>query len=137
MSLSPIIVVHMTAAILALATGPVALWARKSRTQRTKLHRAFGYAWVTMMLITAISAIFLTARVGPTWFGFGLIHILVPVTLIGLFTAFWSLFKGNISGHRKAMQNVYVGGCVVAGAFALLPGRFLGHMLLTQWRSLV
>ncbi len=137
MSLSPIIAVHMTAAILAVVTGPVALWARKGRQTRPRLHRAFGYAWVTLMLITAISAIFLTARVGPTWFGFGLIHLLVPVTLIGLFTAFWFLFKGDISGHRRSMQNLYVGGCVVAGAFALLPGRFLGHVLMTQWRSLV
>lgn len=53
MQLTPIVAVHMTAALGALATGPVALWARRSRTQHPKLHRAFGYAWVTLMIVTA------------------------------------------------------------------------------------
>ncbi|MGH6637201.1 MAG: DUF2306 domain-containing protein, partial [Polaromonas sp.] len=59
MELTPLIAVHMTAAILATAIGPVALWARMGRTQRPRLHRAFGYAWVTLMVITAVSAIFI------------------------------------------------------------------------------
>jgi uncharacterized membrane protein len=29
------------------------------------------------------------------------------------------------------MRGLYIGGCVVAGLFTLLPGRFLGDML---WR---
>ncbi|NCX26780.1 MAG: FAD-dependent oxidoreductase, partial [Burkholderiaceae bacterium] len=53
MQLIPVIAIHMTAALAALAIGPVALWARKGRVQRTHLHRAAGYAWVTLMLATA------------------------------------------------------------------------------------
>ena len=87
MQLSPLIAVHATAAILAIATGPVALWARKGRLQRPKLHRAFGYAWVTLMLITAISAIFIKAGAGPSWNGFGIIHLLIPAVLFALFGA--------------------------------------------------
>ena len=137
MQLTPIIAVHATAAILAIVTGPVALWARKSSEQRPKLHRAFGYAWVTLMLITAISAMFITGGPGPRLAGFGLIHLLVPVTLFGLFGAFWFLFKGNIKGHRKTMQNLYVGACVVAGSFTLLPERYLGNLVFHQWLGLV
>ncbi len=137
MQLTPIIAVHATAAILAIVTGPVALWARKSREQRPKLHRAFGYAWVTLMVITAISAMFITGGPGPRLAGFGLIHLLVPVTLFGLFGAFWFLFKGNINGHRKTMQNLYIGACVVAGGFTLLPGRYLGDLVWHQWFGLV
>lgn len=137
MALTPIIAVHATAAILAIVTGPVALWARKGREQRPKLHRAFGYAWVTLMLITALSAIFITAEVGPSWNGFGIIHLLIPVTLFGLFGAFWFLFKGNINGHRKSMQNLYIGACLVAGVFTLQPGRYLGNLLFHQWLGLV
>lgn len=59
MQLNPLIAVHMTAALTAIAIGPVALWARKGTTQRPKLHRAFGYGWVTMMLVAAVSAIFI------------------------------------------------------------------------------
>ena len=137
MQLTPIIAVHATAAILAIVTGPVALWARKSREQRPKLHRAFGYAWVTLMLITAISAMFITVGPGPRLAGFGLIHLMVPVTLFGLFGAFWFLFKGNINGHRKTMQNLYIGACVVAGSFTLLPERYLGNLVFHQWLGLV
>ncbi len=136
MSLTPIVAVHATAAILAIITGPVALWARKGREQRPKLHRAFGYAWVTLMLVTAVSAIFIKAGAGPSWNGFGIIHLLIPTTLFGLFGAFWFLFKGNINGHRKTMQRLYIGACVVAGSFTLLPGRYLGNLVFHQWLGL-
>jgi uncharacterized membrane protein len=129
MELTPVIAVHMTAALGALATGPVALWARRGRLQRPKLHRAFGYAWVTLMLVTAISAMFIRDFALPNVAGYTPIHLLVPVTLAGLFGAFYKLARGNVRGHRLVMQNLYFGACVVAGAFTLLPGRYLGRML--------
>ena len=57
MQLTPVIAIHMTAALAALALGPVALWARRGAQQRPQLHRAAGYAWVTLMLLTALSAL--------------------------------------------------------------------------------
>lgn len=132
MQLTPLIAIHMTAAIAAVATGPIALWARKGREQRPKLHRAFGYAWVTLMVVTAVSAIFIRGSALPNLAGFTPIHLLVPVTLGMLFAAFWFLARGNIAGHRKTMQNLYLGACVVAGMFTLLPGRYLGQLLWGQ-----
>lgn len=134
MQLTPLIAVHMTAALLAIATGPVALWARKGATQRPKLHRAFGYAWVTLMVVTAVSAIFITGgKELPRLAGFSPIHLLIPVTIAMLVAAFRFLAQGNIAGHRKTMQRLYVGACVVAGAFTLVPGRIVGHFV---WSSL-
>jgi uncharacterized membrane protein len=132
MQLTPVIAVHMTAALGALATGPVALWARRGRQQRPKLHRAFGYAWVTLMVITAVSAIFIRDRSLPNMAGYTPIHLLVPVTLVSLFGAFWKLAQGNVAGHRKVMQNLYIAACLVAGAFTLLPNRYLGRLLWTS-----
>jgi uncharacterized membrane protein len=132
MQLTPVIAVHMTAALGALVTGPVALWARRGRTQHPKLHRAFGYAWVTLMLVTAISAIFIRDRSLPNLDGYTPIHLLIPVTLAGLFGAFWKLAHGNVAGHRKVMQALYFSACIVAGAFTLLPGRYLGRLLWTS-----
>ena len=43
--------------------------------------------------------------------------------------AIWHIRRGNVDGHRKAMKGMYIGGCVVAGLFTLLPGRFLGSLL--------
>ena len=36
-NLSPAVAIHLTAAVLATALGPVALWARRSRAQRPRL----------------------------------------------------------------------------------------------------
>ena len=132
MQLTPIVAVHATAATLAVLTGPVALWARKGRTQHPRLHRAFGYAWVTLMLVTAVSAIFIRDRGMPNIAGFTPIHLLVPVTLVSLFGAFYFLFKKNIALHRSIMQRLYFAACIVAGVFTLLPQRLIGHALWTQ-----
>lgn len=129
MELTPVIAVHMTAALGALATGPVALWARRAGAQRPKLHRAFGYAWVTLMLVTALSALFIRDFQLPNLAGYTPIHLLVPFTLLSLFGAFHKLAKGNIAGHRMVMRNLYLGACVTAGVFTLLPNRYLGRML--------
>jgi uncharacterized membrane protein len=133
MQLTPVIAIHMTAALGALVTGPVALWARQGRAQRTHLHRAFGYAWVTLMVITAVSALFIRDFGLPNMAGYTPIHLLVVTTFASLFVAFRHLVQHNIAGHRKTMQRLYYGTCVVAGAFTLLPGRYLGHLVWDQW----
>jgi uncharacterized membrane protein len=132
MQLTPLIAIHMAAALGAVATGPVALWARKGREQRPRLHRAFGYAWVTLMVVTAVSAIFIRDFGLPNLAGYTPIHLLIPVTLFGLFGAFWFLARGIVAGPRKTMQNLYIGACLVAGIFTLLPGRYLGSLLWGQ-----
>jgi uncharacterized membrane protein len=134
---TPLIAVHMTAALLATAIGPVALWARKGAVQRPTLHRAAGYAWVTLMLLAATSAIFIHGANGFHIGGFGIIHLLILLTYGMLFKAFWYLAKRNFAGHRKTMQGLYVGACIVAGAFTLMPDRLLGRLVLGQWLGLV
>lgn len=130
MSMTPAIAIHVTAALGALALGPVALWARRSRAQRPQLHRAAGYAWVTLMVITALSALFIRDGAPlPRWNGFSPIHLLVPVTLGSLVLAFVALARSNIRLHRGTMIGLYFGACVTAGVFTLLPDRMLGQML--------
>lgn len=129
MPLTPLIAIHMTAALTALAIGPVALWARRGGTQRPRLHRAFGYAWVTLMVMTALSAGFIRDFRLPNIAGYTPFHILVPVTFYSLFRAFQRLAQGNVVGHRKVMQRLYINACLVAGSFTLLPGRYLSHLV--------
>ena len=132
-SFTPVIAIHAAAALAALLIGPVALWARQGAMQRPRVHRAAGYAWVTLMVAAAVSALFITGGGGPRWGHFGLIHLLIPVTLAGLARSFVHLARGRIAAHRALMQQLYVGACIVAGVFTLLPGRLLGHAL---WRQL-
>lgn len=133
MEMSPLIAVHATSATLALVTGPVAIWARKGATKRARLHRAFGYAWVTLMLVTALSAVFIRGGEIPNLHGFSPIHLLIPLVLGLLYLSFRYLAQGKIEAHRKTMVRLYVGACLVAGAFTLLPGRLIGELVWVEW----
>lgn len=132
MQMSHVIAIHLTAAVAALVTGPIALWARQGRQQRPRLHRAFGYAWVTVMVITAVSAVFIRDYSLPNLAGYTPVHILVPATFAALVLAFVQLARGNIGGHRATMRRLYFGACIVAGAFTLLPQRYLGQLVWGQ-----
>jgi uncharacterized membrane protein len=134
MQLTPTIAVHMSLALTAVAIGPVALWARMGRATRPRLHRAFGYAWVTCMLGAAFTALFIRDFHLPNLWGYTPIHLLIPLTLVSLFKAFRFLAHGHVAGHRKSMQGLYFSACIMAGAFTLLPGRYLGNLL---WSDLL
>jgi uncharacterized membrane protein len=107
MQLTPLIAIHMSAAMAATATGAIALLARRRAATHPRLHRAAGYAFVTLMVCAAVSACFIRDYRLPNW-------------------------AGNIAGHRQIMRSVYIGACVVAGLFTLLPGRYLGDLLWQQ-----
>ncbi len=133
MQLTPIIAIHISFTLAATAIGPVALWARLGTFIRPKLHRAFGYAWVTCMLGAGFSSLFIRDFQLPNIWGYTPIHLLVPVTFLSLFQSFRFLVQGNIQGHRKTMQWLYGSACIVTGAFTLLPSRYLGQLVWGQW----
>jgi uncharacterized membrane protein len=141
MQLTPVIAIHLSAALAALAVGPVALWARRGQAAgqapRARLHRAAGYAWVSFMLASAVSALFIRDFGLPNIGGYTPIHLFVPYTLGGLFIAFRHLLNGNIAGHRKNMIGLYLGACIGAGAFTLLPSRYLGQLVWGEWFGLL
>lgn len=131
--MTPVIAIHMSAALGALAIGPVVLWSRLGATSRPWLHRALGYAWSTLMVMAAISSFFIRDYNLPNLGGFTPIHLLIPVTFGSLFVAFRAVAKGDLDTHRKTMQTLYFCACVVAGAFTLLPSRYLGKLIWQEW----
>ena len=131
---TPLLTLHMSAALAGTAVGAVALWARRSSGARPRLHRAAGYAWVLLMLVTAISALFIRDFRLPNLAGYTPIHLLVPLLFAGLLVAFGRLARRDIAGHRRAMRITYMGACLIAGAFTLLPNRYLGGLL---WHGLL
>ena len=133
MQFTPLIAVHMTAAIGAVILGPFALWARMGSVQRPWLHRAMGYAYATLMLLAATSACFIRDFNLPNVQGFTAIHLLIPVTLISLWVAFRALAKKDFVTHRITMQSLYVSACLIAGGFTLLPSRYLGNLVWGEW----
>lgn len=132
-SLSPAIVIHLFLALAALALGPFALRARKG----TRLHRATGYAWVTLMLGAALSSVFIRDFNLPNVWGYTPIHILTVGTFAGIAGGIYFVARRRIAQHRKVMWSTYLGGCVGAGVFALLPNRFLGETVWHHWLALV
>lgn len=133
MTFTPNIAIHTTFALSALALGPVALWSRLGARVRPRWHRAAGYAWVTCMLGTALSAVFIRSQLPWTLWGWGPIHLLIVLTVFSLVRAFVYLHQGQPQGHRKTMQTLYVMACIVTGLFTLLPSRLLGQQIWGEW----
>ncbi|PRB79953.1 DUF2306 domain-containing protein [Pseudomonas sp. MYb185] len=96
------------------------------RAKGTPSHRGLGRIYVALMLSTAIIALFMPAQVGPSLGGhFGLIHIFSAVVLVCIPLAIRAARRHQLIAHRAHMLGVYVGGVLIAGAFALMPGRLL------------
>jgi uncharacterized membrane protein len=121
----PLIFFHMLTAIAALLLGALILRARKG----TWNHRTLGWMWVTLMACTTLASAFIRDYRLPNLYGYTPIHGFTLYVSVMLPLAVRHVRRGNISGHRKAMRGIYIGGCVVAGIFTLLPGRFLGGLL--------
>ena len=120
----PAVVVHLVVAAGALVLGPLALWLPKG----TRVHRAAGYAWLTLMAAAALSSAFIRDFRIPNLLGYTALHLLTLATFAGIGLGVWHICRGNVARHRRVMQMTY-GGVVLAGAFAFLPQRHLGGLV--------
>jgi len=118
-----VIQIHLATVLPALAIGT---WQIFLSTKGSRLHRAFGFAYLALMTVTAVAAFFIRS-VGHG--GLTLIHLFVPLTFFGVFAAVWYVRRGHIRGHRSAMLGLYAG-MLAAGALAFLPGRLLHHLFI-------
>jgi len=123
----PAVVVHLVVAVGALVLGPWALWLRKG----SRGHRAVGYAWVALMATAAVSSVFIRDYRIPNLHGYTAIHALTVATFVGIGLGIWHISHRRVARHRRAMQITY-GALLLAGAFAFLPGRYLGGLLREQ-----
>ncbi len=125
----PLVFAHLVTALAALLIGLLVLLRRKG----TASHRAWGWAWVALMGSTALASAFMRDYQLPNLAGITPIHAFTALVAVQLPRGVWFIRRGNVVGHRKTMRGLYIGGCVVAGIFTLLPGRFLGRLL---WQGL-
>ncbi len=121
----PLIALHLAAALLALVVGAVVMARRKG----TVNHKALGWFWVVLMVTTALASVFIRDFRHPNLFGYTPIHLFTVTTALMLPYGIVQIRRGQVSAHRKTMRGLFVGACVVAGLFTLLPGRFLGDLL--------
>jgi uncharacterized membrane protein len=119
----PLVFVHLLAALGALLLGIAILTRRKG----TFSHRTLGWTWVALMATAALSSVFIRDYRIVNVAGYTPIHLLTVTVAVLLPLAIWRIRRGNVTGHRRMMTGLYIGGCIVAGLFALAPARFLGR----------
>ncbi len=126
----PVVFFHLVTASAALVLGIAILRRRKG----TGSHRALGWTWVVLMGSTTLASAFIRDYNMPNIAGFTPIHAFTVLVSVGLPRGIWFIRQGRVDAHRKQMQALFFGACVVAGIFTLLPGRFLGRLL---WHDLL
>jgi uncharacterized membrane protein len=118
-----VIQLHIAGAMVALLIGTVLLVGIKG----SGLHKSLGWIWVVAMALTAISSLFIR-NINSGDFSF--IHLLSGWTLVALPMAIFAIKRRKVAVHRKAMTGMFVGGLLVAGLFAFIPGRLFWQVFL-------
>jgi uncharacterized membrane protein len=120
-----LIQVHLASVVPAFVMGVWLFVAPKGGRR----HRAVGKAYLALMVVAALSSVGLHAQVGPAVavgpLRLGLLHLLVPLTLRGVWMAFHTIRRGDIQAHKRHMLGLYLGALVVAGVLSFAPGRLL------------
>jgi uncharacterized membrane protein len=125
----PLIFFHLLSALAALAVGALVLARRKGNGS----HRALGWIWVALMGGATLTSAFIRDHGMPNLGGVTPVHLLTLTVGVLLPRAVLAARRGDIAAHRRSMRGIYIGGCIVAGLFTLLPARFLGRLL---WSAL-
>jgi uncharacterized membrane protein len=116
---APQIQVHAYAAFAAFGLAIVQLSAPKG----TLPHRAVGWVWVALMLVVAVSSLFIhEIRMWGEW---SPIHLLSVYVLITLPLAVLAARRHVVERHRKHMLGLFLGALVIAGGFTFWPGRIM------------
>ena len=119
---------HLGTVFPAFLIGSYLLINRKG----TSWHKLLGKIYMCLMLVTAVITLFMSAEVGPTLLGhFGFIHIFSLSVFYTVPAAFLAVRNGNIKAHQGNMLGLYIGGLLIAGSFAFMPGRLLHGWLFT------
>jgi uncharacterized membrane protein len=115
--------IHVATVVPAAIIGT---WLIFFSSKGAPLHRALGYTYLALMSVTAITTLWVHQLMphGP-FFGLSPIHLLIPLTLWGVYNAIMGARTHNVVQHRRAMMGVYFGAILIAGALTLLPGRIM------------
>lgn len=113
---------HVAAAMLALVVGVVIFLLPKG----TGFHRALGWTWVSSMIVVAATSV---AMIVDLKTGVNALHVFTAVTVVSLWAGLTGIRRGDVRQHAGSMMGLYVGGLIVAGVFAFIPGRTMWQVV--------
>lgn len=119
--LSAAIKIHLIAALSALLLGGVLMSLRKGRA----FHRVAGWAWVSLVAVTAGATLFITSLNHGHW---SLLHLFTGWTLIALPLAVIAARRHSVVRHRRTMMGLFYGGFAINLVIAFIPGRTMWMM---------
>lgn len=94
------------------------------------LHKRLGHIYLLLMLLTALTTLMMPAKVGARFLDhFGWLHLLSLLVFYTVPAAFFAARRGDIKEHALNMLGLYIGGILIAGSFAFMPGRLLNSWL--------
>ena len=109
---------HVAGALLALLVGALIFLLRKG----TGFHRFLGWTWVISMIIVAATSVAMIASFGN---GVNALHVFTAITVVSLWGGLAGIRRGDVRQHAASMTGLYVGGLIIAGLFAFIPGRIM------------
>lgn len=121
-----LVYLHLATVVPAFFIGTYLLLYRKG----TRAHKLLGKVYMLIMLLTASITLLMSSALGSVLLNhFGFIHLFSLLVLYSVPAAYIAARKNDIKAHRNNMIGVYVGGILIAGAFAFMPGRLLHSWL--------
>ncbi|MEQ8816069.1 MAG: DUF2306 domain-containing protein [Thalassobaculum sp.] len=123
LSAAPAVLLHLVTVLPAAGIGA---WLILASRKGALWHRRLGSLFLALMTVSAISAVFVREI---NHGGFSWIHLLIPVTLLGVGGGLIAARRHDVRRHKAAMLGLYLGALVIAGAFTLAPGRLLHRVL--------
>lgn len=116
------VIIHIAAVLPAVPLGLYVLMTPKGDAR----HRMLGKVWMVLMLVTALSALFIRHINGGN---FSFIHLFVPLVVVMMLRAISAARRGRIDAHKRHMVSLFLLGLLLPGLFAFVPGRLLWHWL--------
>lgn len=114
--------VHVAAAVAALGVGAIILLLPKG----TGFHRFLGWSWVGSMIVVAATSI---AMIADFRNGINALHVFTAITVLSLWGGLAGIRRGNVRQHASSMVGLYIGGLIIAGVFAFIPGRTMWNVV--------
>jgi uncharacterized membrane protein len=103
----------------------LAVWLLVFSRKGLRWHRALGATFFTLMVTTAIIALFIHRRMPESpLLGMSSTHLFVPFVLFATWRALDGAFKGNIKQHQRWVLGLFFGALVINGLnnIFFLPG---------------